>query len=477
MAQTNQSCENENSAMPEPNAAIALDPDAEPIIGPERAVPAPTQQVAAQSSDFPGFLGADNTPGCKYFRERILGRGSFGCTWTVLRASDRKRFAMKVLDLSKMSSNAHMRCRTEVTCLANCEHFNIVQFVEDTQINGHVLIVMEHCDAGDLHHQIRYRAQQKQRLSERDTLLIFVQLCLAMEHIHSRRMLHRDVKSANVLLSTQGLVKLGDFGLSRAFDNTVSGEVAKTFCGTPYYLAPEVWRRQKYGSKADVWAMGVVLYEMVVGTYPFLGSSIEELKRQTLECDVPAIPSSCSTQLQQLIRGMLCKDPVKRMNVMDVLQTPIIHETLEFFPQAVAATDRVPVEQRARIVETVRRLLSIVPAPVHPVPLEGDVLCEGPVDKLRDDVFVARYLVLRTTGLEIHKNSEKQVRPAHPLLLSKIECTAPVAPSACAGVQNVWALHTTDGSSYYFRTASLMERDRWLDALHLAIETASNVAS
>ena len=121
---------------------------------------------------------------------------------------------------------------------------------------------MEYCEGGDLYSKIN--RQRGKLFSELVILQFFVQICRAVQYIHERKILHRDIKSQNIFIAApkQGrfVVKLGDFGIAKIMDGTT--DYARTCIGTPYYLSPEVWENKPYNNKSDLWAMGCVLYEM-----------------------------------------------------------------------------------------------------------------------------------------------------------------------------------------------------------------------
>ena len=124
---------------------------------------------------------------------------------------------------------------------------------------------MEYCDGGDLYSKIN--RQRGRLLPERTILNYFSQLCRALQFIHERKILHRDIKSQNIFLSKDKKIKLGDFGIARIMDGT--NDYAKTCVGTPYYLSPEVWENRPYNNKSDIWALGCVLYEMTTLKHAF----------------------------------------------------------------------------------------------------------------------------------------------------------------------------------------------------------------
>lgn len=112
-------------------------------------------------------------------------------------------------------------------------------------------------------------------MTEDQILNLFTQICLAIKHIHDRKILHRDLKSGNVFLTKQGIAKLGDFGIAKVLQSTV--DHASTIVGTPYYLSPEIIENKPYNFKSDIWSLGVLLYEMCALKPPFNGASLHIL--------------------------------------------------------------------------------------------------------------------------------------------------------------------------------------------------------
>jgi len=139
---------------------------------------------------------------------------------------------------------------------------------------------------------------------------------MGLKHMHDRKILHRDLKSANVFLTKTGLVKLGDFGISRVLSNTL--ELASTAVGTPYYLSPEICENKKYNHKSDVWSIGVILYELVALRVPFQGNSFAQLVVAIARGAYPPPPKHYSPALSDLIAMMLRHKPSERPSTHEV---------------------------------------------------------------------------------------------------------------------------------------------------------------
>lgn len=116
--------------------------------------------------------------------------------------------------------------------------------------------------------------------SEDHVLNWFTQICLALKHVHDRKILHRDLKSQNIFLTKNNMIKLGDFGIARVLSETKSK--AKTVVGTPYYLSPEIIQSKPYSFKSDIWSLGVLLYEMCALQPPFNAQSLHQLARKII---------------------------------------------------------------------------------------------------------------------------------------------------------------------------------------------------
>ncbi|XP_030420037.1 serine/threonine-protein kinase Nek3-like isoform X2 [Gopherus evgoodei] len=204
---------------------------------------------------------------------KVLGEGSFGRALLVFHKSSDQKYAMKEIRLPKSPSDVQ-DSRKEAILLAKMKHPNIVAYKESFEADGHLYIVMEYCDDGDLMQKIKY---QRGKLFPEDTILHwFVQMCLGVKHIHDRRVLHRDIKSKNIFLTQNGKVKLGDFGSARLLTNPMA--YACTYVGTPYYVPPEIWENLPYNNKSDIWSLGCILYELCTLKHPMTAEFKQILK-------------------------------------------------------------------------------------------------------------------------------------------------------------------------------------------------------
>ena len=148
--------------------------------------------------------------------------------------------------------------------MKRARHENIVRLYESFEIDSHIVYVMEVCGGGDLLTFVRRR----RKLNEDQAKFIFRQIINGLKYVHSKGVLHRDIKLDNILLTSEGDVKICDFGVSKIVQN--KNLVMEDQCGTPAYIAPEVFSGKGYkGFQSDIWSAGVVLYAMLLGTVPF----------------------------------------------------------------------------------------------------------------------------------------------------------------------------------------------------------------
>jgi NIMA (never in mitosis gene a)-related kinase 1/4/5 len=230
---------------------------------------------------------------------------------------------MKRIPIGSRDKDVVMR---EVNLLRDMDHPNILRyhdsFVDDAT---RLCIVTEFCNAGDLYTDIQARKEAESPLTENEVMDIFVQVLLALHHVHGKRVLHRDLKSQNIFISLVHdvyLVKLGDFGISRVLSHTQ--DLAHTVTGTPYYMAPEILGNLPYTLQSDVWSLGCVLYEICCLRHAFAAENLLGLVYQIHLGVVEPIPSSYSTAMQGLVTSLLDKDPTNRPTLAQLIASPFV---------------------------------------------------------------------------------------------------------------------------------------------------------
>nr|XP_032831819.1 serine/threonine-protein kinase Nek1-like [Petromyzon marinus] len=256
----------------------------------------------------------------RYTMVSQIGEGSFGKAMLVKSKADGHLYVIKEINISRMSPKERDEARKEVCVLANMRHPNIVSYKESFEERGNLYIVMDYCEGGDLFKRIN--AQKGVLFSEDQILDWLVQLCLALKHVHDRKILHRDIKSQNIFLTKAGVVQLGDFGIARVLNSTT--ELARTCIGTPYYLSPEICENKPYNHKSDMWALGCVLYEMCTLRHAFEAGNMKNLVLKIIRGSFPPVSAHYSSELRSTLSGLLRRDPRARPPVAVLLSRPLL---------------------------------------------------------------------------------------------------------------------------------------------------------
>ena len=243
-------------------------------------------------------------------RIKVLGKGSFGKVVLVERKDKPgTRFAMKVLKKSKLRRVKQVeRTKTERRVLERCkQHPFIMSMSYAFQTQEKLYIVLEYCSGGELFfHLSRFR-----KFPEHVARFYAAELALAIEFLHGQGVIYRDMKPENVLLDSEGHVKLGDFGLAK--DNIWDPcQGAKSICGTPEYMAPEVLNKVGHGHSVDWWGLGMILYEMLTGLPPWYTKDRQKLF-QRLRYAPLRIPPTMSVECASVVSAFLCRDPAERL--------------------------------------------------------------------------------------------------------------------------------------------------------------------
>mmetsp|Transcript_11352 Transcript_11352/g.30995 ORF Transcript_11352/g.30995 Transcript_11352/m.30995 type:complete len:429 (-) Transcript_11352:35-1321(-) len=270
-------------------------------------------------------------PSCKddklsYRRLRLLGQGSFGKAFLARDLANNELCVMKQVRVEKMDAKARDTAVREAVALRRVHHPNVVRFRQVFVRSGWLCLVMDFADGGDLCAAVKERARSKIPFEENAVLECFSQVADAVNFVHSQKMVHRDIKSRNVFLCRTGRALLGDFGLVRLLESTC--ELAHTRVGTPYYLSPEIIRKQPYNYKTDIWSLGVLLYEMSALTRPFVGT-LETLPKAILKGVFPPLGKHYSQGLHDLVKGMLEVDPLQRLDLNKALQEEVLAAPLQ----------------------------------------------------------------------------------------------------------------------------------------------------
>ncbi|KAJ9444672.1 putative serine/threonine-protein kinase nek3 [Diplonema papillatum] len=262
-----------------------------------------------------------------YNKIRQLGKGAMGVAH-LASAPDGSLCVLKQVNLAKMGLKEKTQAMSEARLLRSTHHSNIVRYINSwTTKTDNLMIAMEYMEQGDLCTKIeRSKAGGKTLWKENQVLDWFIQIALAVNYTGKKHILHRDLKTQNILVSNEGVLKLADFGISRSLVNT--WDKAHTCVGTPYYLAPELVLQQPYDIQVDAWALGVVLCEMLTLSHPFNGRDMRSLTSNIVNGVYVKPSTAYSAEIRQLVTSLLQRDPKKRMTVAQALQSKVVKTRL-----------------------------------------------------------------------------------------------------------------------------------------------------
>jgi NIMA (never in mitosis gene a)-related kinase len=258
-----------------------------------------------------------------------LGEGAYSTVYKVKRKIDNQIYALKKVKLSNLTQKEKTNSLNEVRILASVKSKYVISYKEAffDEKDSTLGIVMEFADNGDLYQKIVEHKKKKTYFEETEVWRIFIQLVKGLKSLHDLKILHRDLKSANVFLFKNGNAKLGDLNVSKV----AKRGLGYTQTGTPYYASPEVWKDLPYDNKSDIWSLGCVLYEMITLHPPFRARSMEELYKRVLSGEISKLPSQFSTDLYEVVSNLIKVNSNNRPNCNDILNNKLVKKRIEYF--------------------------------------------------------------------------------------------------------------------------------------------------
>ncbi|XP_064136838.1 microtubule-associated serine/threonine-protein kinase 1 [Loxodonta africana] len=294
---------------------------------------------------------------------KLISNGAYGAVYLVRHRDTRQRFAMKKINKQNLIlRNQIQQAFVERDILTFAENPFVVGMFCSFETRRHLCMVMEYVEGGDCATLLKNIGALPVEMAR----MYFAETVLALEYLHNYGIVHRDLKPDNLLITSMGHIKLTDFGLSKMglmslTTNLYEGHIEKDarefldkqVCGTPEYIAPEVILRQGYGKPVDWWAMGIILYEFLVGCVPFFGDTPEELFGQVISDDIlwPEGDEALPTDAQLLISSLLQTNPLVRLGAggafevkqhsffRDLDWTGLLRQKAEFIPHLESEDD------------------------------------------------------------------------------------------------------------------------------------------
>ena len=254
---------------------------------------------------------------------RIIGRGAYGKVNLGLHILTGKIVAIKSFNKTKFSEKkTKNQILNEINIMKKLNHHSIVKILDTIETEKYILLIMENISGGDLLSYIR----KWTKLSENIVKYIFKQLLISLKYIHSKNIVHRDIKLDNILLDISNKIKICDFGVSKIIQEKNKNILLYEQCGTPGYIAPEIISEQGYVPyPVDIWSAGVVLYSLLKGKMPFKAQNLKDLYKKILSFDKQYI-EGVSKNANDLIYKLMEKNPNKRFNIDDALNHPWFNE-------------------------------------------------------------------------------------------------------------------------------------------------------
>ncbi|XP_067846262.1 microtubule-associated serine/threonine-protein kinase 1 isoform X2 [Heptranchias perlo] len=294
---------------------------------------------------------------------KLISNGAYGAVYLVRHKETRQRFAMKKINKQNLIlRNQIQQAFVERDILTFAENPFVVSMFCSFETKRHLCMVIEYVEGGDCATLLKNIGALPVEMAR----MYFAETVLALEYLHNYGIVHRDLKPDNLLITSMGHIKLTDFGLSKIglmslTTNLYEGHIEKDtrefldkqVCGTPEYIAPEVILRQGYGKPVDWWAMGIILYEFLVGCVPFFGDTPEELFGQVISDEIawPDGDDALPPDAQDLISTLLRQNPLERLGTgsayevkqhrffTDLDWNSLLRQKAEFIPQLESEDD------------------------------------------------------------------------------------------------------------------------------------------
>ncbi|XP_014209439.1 serine/threonine-protein kinase SIK3-like isoform X2 [Copidosoma floridanum] len=247
-----------------------------------------------------------------YDLEMTIGKGNFAVVKMATHIVTNSKVAIKIIDKTKLDEDNLAKIFREVSIMKRLRHPHIIRLYQVMETEKMIYLVTELASGGEIFDYL----VKNGKMSEPEARRVFHQIIQAVAYLHKKGIVHRDLKSENVLLDADNNVKLVDFGFSNEY---TPGVLLTTWCGSPPYAAPEIFQGRQYdGPKVDIWSLGVVLYVLVCGALPFNGPTMHLLTSAVFSGKF-RVPFFMSQDCEHLLKHMLVPDPERRYSIPQIL--------------------------------------------------------------------------------------------------------------------------------------------------------------
>ena len=247
---------------------------------------------------------------------RQIGQGAYATVKLGLNKNNCQKVAIKIYEKSKMMDPHRRRnVRREIDTMTQLNHPNCVHLLDTITTSKQIFLIMDYIEGGSLHAYLKQRPLR--RLDEVEARRVFTEIVNGLQYCHDKAIAHRDIKLENVLLDEQKNIKIIDFGFATQI---IAGQKSRMFCGTPSYMAPEIVARKEYhAGQADIWALGVLLYVLLSGSFPFRGISDKDLYGK-IQRGLFDLPITIPPLARALIQKMMTVEPSRRPSCGEILK-------------------------------------------------------------------------------------------------------------------------------------------------------------
>ena len=238
-----------------------------------------------------------------------IGKGSFSTVYSGYDTLKKESVAIKKIKLQGLKPRLLQYFENEIEIMKSCDHVNIIRLYDVIHSKKYIFLILEYCSKGDLSKHLHHKKHDE------DTVRKYMKhLCNGLLYLQKKNIIHRDLKPQNILIHEDGILKIIDFGFAKY---SMQEDLSTTMCGSPLYMAPEILYNKEYSKKADLWSLGIIMFEMITGYPPFKAHSLQELISLMKDNPIPLI-SNISPEGQQLLCDLLQKEEINRIDWTDI---------------------------------------------------------------------------------------------------------------------------------------------------------------